>query len=579
MKRNKSKLWLLLLVLAFSLSLAGKEVQASSYRQIAYVNSSDQALILKFENFCSSGYTWKVTKGSASSACLSGTENGASSGTKFLKISLKSNYSTKTKYKLTVTGKNKQTLTVYYYTGTALKKATVTKTSKDAMKVSSTWANGYACSGELLVFHGDNSTKLLASAKLAKSSSDSSTTTMTASISGTKLANAEYKTYTILSYKYDGKTYYGQGSASVCNFIKSQPTITGVRASLSGCKVRLSWTPSRNASYYKVYRSTKKSSGYKCIASSVKTAYYTTSALTGGKTYYFKVQSVGKAGSKTVSGTKSAAKSIKVPVVPATVANIRLGMNMSETLVLKWNKSVNTTGYKIYYSKDGGAYKLLATTASRSYTLSDLKSTSKYKIRVLAYRKSNGKVTTAPAYSKTLSFTPKTYKASHRKELLANGVRTIEHKSNGSSVYTTKKYSTERKEAFVNYKGYSSPTGYLIWISHYTQQVTIFKGSKGKWKVYKSCLTATGKAVSPSPQGVYKVTYKETGWYYTYTKELYVTHWCGRNSFHTRPLYNDGSVATSTIGRPASHGCARMYNSDARWIYNNIGKGTTVVSY
>ena len=580
MKSNKKKLWLFLLMLAFCFAFTTKTAQAASYRQIAYVNSTDKALILKFRNFCSSGYTWKVTKGNSSSACLSGSVTGASSGDKFIKIALGSKYSTKTMYKLTVTGKNKSSITVNYYTGVALTKATVSKTSKDALKVSSTWKNGYACTGEFLVFHGADSTNLLASAKLTKSSVGSSTTSLTASIAGSRLANAEYKTYTILSYRFNGKLYYGQGSASTYDFIKTQATVTGLRASLSGCKVKLAWTSSKNASYYKVYQSTKKSSGYKCIASKVKTSSYTTSSLTGGKTYYFKVQAYGAAGTKTVAGGKSAVKSAKVPVVPATVSNVRLGLNMSEDLVLKWNKSVNTTGYKIYYKAASSlTYKLLGTTTKRTYNLGDLKNTTKYNIKVLAYRKVNGKVSNAAAYSKVLTFTPKSYKSSHRTELLANGVRTIEHKSDGSSVYTSSKYSKERKEAFVNYKGYSSSTGYLIWISHYTQQVNIFKGSKGHWKLYKSCLAATGRAVSPSPQGVYKVTYKETGWYYTYTKELYVTHWCGRNSFHTRPLWNDGSVATSTIGRPASHGCARLYNSDARWIYNNIGRGTTVVSY
>ena len=42
--------------------------------------------------------------------------------------------------------------------------------------------------------------------------------------------------------------------------------------------------------------------------------------------------------------------------------------------------------------------------------------------------------------------------------------------------YTTSKYSTAQKLAYV--KKYSSKTIYLIWVSHYTQEVSIFQGRK-----------------------------------------------------------------------------------------------------
>ena len=163
-------------------------------------------------------------------------------------------------------------------------------------------------------------------------------------------------------------------------------------------------------------------------------------------------------------------------------------------------------------------------------------------------------------------------------KLLANTVRTIGYSGN-KEIYTTKNYSKEVKLAFVNGKGYSSKTDYLIWISHYTQQVTIYKGSKKNWKIIRTFDCATGTASNHSPIGVYKITYKEPGWFYTSTKELYVTHFAGRNSFHTRPLWNSGAVQNPTIGKPASHGCIRCYNEDAKYIYDNMPVGTTVVSY
>ena len=95
----------------------------------------------------------------------------------------------------------------------------------------------------------------------------------------------------------------------------------------------------------------------------------------------------------------------------------------------------------------------------------------------------------------------------------------------------------------------------------------------------RTFICATGTAKNHSPRGVFKITYKEKGWFYTSTKELYVTHYKGRNSFHTRPLWNNGSVQNPTIGKPASHGGVRFDNQDAKYIYDKMPRGTTVVSY
>lgn len=56
--------------------------------------------------------------------------------------------------------------------------------------------------------------------------------------------------------------------------------------------------------------------------------------------------------------------------------------------------------------------------------------------------------------------------------------------------YTTSKYSTAQKLAYV--KKYSSKTSYLIWVSHYTQEVSIFQGRKNNWKLTNRSLGASG---------------------------------------------------------------------------------------
>ena len=73
-------------------------------------------------------------------------------------------------------------------------------------------------------------------------------------------------------------------------------------------------------------------------------------------------------------------------------------------------------------------------------------------------------------------------------------------------------YSPEIKQAFVHAKGYSSRTGYLIWVSLATQKVNVFGGFKGNWDLMRTFRCATGAPSTPTPVGVTYVTYKQSAW-------------------------------------------------------------------
>ena len=152
-------------------------------------------------------------------------------------------------------------------------------------------------------------------------------------------------------------------------------------------------------------------------------------------------------------------------------------------------------------------------------------------------------------------------------------------KYNGCN-YTKKKYTTQQKLNFV--QKYSSKTKYLIWISHYTQQVNIFQGKKGHWKLIKTYLCTTGGYTHRSPHGVYKLYKKRKTWTFSRTYVKYVSFWMSENSFHSR-IYRKasagGGCATPKLGSPGSSGCIRLYDEDCYYIYKNMPMGTTVISY
>ena len=130
---------------------------------------------------------------------------------------------------------------------------------------------------------------------------------------------------------------------------------------------------------------------------------------------------------------------------------------------------------------------------------------------------------------------------------------------------------------------YSSSTNYLILVNLSYHQVRIYSGSKNNWKNIKSCTCTNGKSSTPTVTGVYTVgnkgLYFDTG---TRGRCWYYTQFHGNYLFHS-VIYDRSSSPTTIIdgqlGTAASHGCVRLALANAKWIYDNIPTGTTVVTY
>jgi len=87
--------------------------------------------------------------------------------------------------------------------------------------------------------------------------------------------------------------------------------ITKLSAKVTKGKVKLTWSNKGVAlEGYKIYKSTKSTSGYKCIKTSKSKTYTLSKGLKKGKTYYFKVR-----GYKTVDKTKVYTSYAKIKVV------------------------------------------------------------------------------------------------------------------------------------------------------------------------------------------------------------------------------------------------------------------------
>ena len=130
---------------------------------------------------------------------------------------------------------------------------------------------------------------------------------------------------------------------------------------------------------------------------------------------------------------------------------------------------------------------------------------------------------------------------------------------------------------------------YKIGVSISEQRVYIYGwDGSGYNKKVASSKCSTGQPGYDTPKGTYQSGGKCTSgmWYYfkdygVYAK--YATRIVGGVLFHS-VLYNrnkQGPTKSSVrnLGRPVSHGCVRMPEEKAKWIFDNCPEGTTIVVY
>ena len=146
-----------------------------------------------------------------------------------------------------------------------------------------------------------------------------------------------------------------------------------------------------------------------------------------------------------------------------------------------------------------------------------------------------------------------------------------------------KLFSAEAKQA----EEYVFP--YKIGVSLKAQRVYIYGwDGSGYNKEIGSCKCSTGQPGYETPKGIYqsggRITTDE--WYYfteynTYAK--YAVRIVGGVLFHSVLYKTKKSKPTGSsvraLGRPVSHGCVRLPEANAKWIYDNCAEGTTVVIY
>ncbi len=135
-------------------------------------------------------------------------------------------------------------------------------------------------------------------------------------------------------------------------------------------------------------------------------------------------------------------------------------------------------------------------------------------------------------------------------------------------------------DEFVDYanKSLSSGTNHYVWVDIARQKVYVLKGGKGNWKTEKIMVCSTGKNISPSLRGDFKIQDRGT-WFYSDRLGSGAKYWVRYNGsylFHSVAMDKNQNIIDPTLGRKSSNGCIRMSIEDAQWFYRNIEENTSV---
>ena len=213
----------------------------------------------------------------------------------------------------------------------------------------------------------------------------------TSSGSGTHTVTVTYK-YTAESTPIELKTSFTLTTAKA---ISPEKPASFEAKGVSYNEVKVTWSPVANANEYELYRSTKKKSGYKKIATLKPRKLtltedglytYTDEGRTSGTSYYYKIRATIGSSKSDFTKYDEGKPNIDAPT------NLKVSSKKKTSIKVKWSKVSHATSYRVYYAtKKNGKYKRATkkSTTKTSYTIKKLKKGKTYYIKVLSYR--NGK--------------------------------------------------------------------------------------------------------------------------------------------------------------------------------------------
>ena len=153
-------------------------------------------------------------------------------------------------------------------------------------------------------------------------------------------------------------------------------------------KTNLSWTKSKNAEYYRIYRSTDNKTFTRIASTTGNVNTYKDKNLIPGKNYYYKIIPVVHSGKTYVVGSQSNERVAKTGVIKAKIK--KTTQNKSNAVRVIWNNNYTPEKYQVYRRELGkSSYSLVKTVNGTALGYYDMNvtpgKTYYYRVRQICY--------------------------------------------------------------------------------------------------------------------------------------------------------------------------------------------------
>ncbi|HSQ90006.1 L,D-transpeptidase [Romboutsia sp.] len=140
-----------------------------------------------------------------------------------------------------------------------------------------------------------------------------------------------------------------------------------------------------------------------------------------------------------------------------------------------------------------------------------------------------------------------------------------------------KKFNTNMSQ-FINDNNITSSTNYLIITSIKNKFTYIYEKNNNVWNLLFKWSCTVGKPTTPTIKGVFSVGVKYPAIGDNNSSAKYAIHIIEEYYYHSIIYDATGMhIKDDRLGLAISHGCIRLYTSSAKWIYDNVPSGTTII--
>lgn len=160
-------------------------------------------------------------------------------------------------------------------------------------------------------------------------------------------------------------------------------------------------------------------------------------------------------------------------------------------------------------------------------------------------------------------------------EGLGGRVEAVRNEEN-KLVVTTVFHRQPLAAEFVNSKGITSQTDYLIWISKKDFKVHLLKKDNDVWRDYRAFDCTIGKPSTPTITGEYEYHSREEKWPFAQYYVAPIMRFYKGYALHSTLINYDGTPHDDRLREMLSHGCVRMAPKDISWLTQKVPLYTKV---